>query len=124
MSHNKIIGNYGEDLAVNFLKKKGYKIIGRNVQMRHKELDIIAKIKDIVVFVEVKTNTSKHILAEDNMTKRKIKNLKTAISDYIHRNNLSTKIIRLDLISIDIVQDQNITNIKHFLASFLQILNL
>ncbi len=114
MSHNKIIGNYGEDLAVNFLKKKGYKIIGRNVQMRHKELDIIAKIKDIVVFVEVKTNTSKHILAEDNMTKRKIKNLKTAISDYIHRNNLSTKIIRLDLISIDIVQDQNITNIKHF----------
>ena len=48
----------GEDLASNFLLKKGYKILERNFRKGYGEIDIIAVYKNILVFVEVKTRTS------------------------------------------------------------------
>jgi len=54
----KELGKKGEDLAVRFLKKKGYQIIDRNYACKMGEMDIIAKEKDTLVFVEVKTRTS------------------------------------------------------------------
>lgn len=59
------IGKKGEDIAVEYLKKKGYKILERNYRKQYAEIDIIAlqqvqgKAKDtVLVFVEVKTRTS------------------------------------------------------------------
>lgn len=51
-------GKQGEDLAVQFLKQKGYKILERNFHKRYAEIDIIAIDGDTLVFVEVKTRTS------------------------------------------------------------------
>lgn len=60
MITKKDIGNFGEKACTRFLRKKGFKIIGRNVRMGHLEIDIIASDKTHVVFVEVKTrNTDK-----------------------------------------------------------------
>ena len=53
-------GEQGEALAVRHLKKAGYKIIETNYRTRLGEIDIIAKDKDTIVFVEVKTRTSVH----------------------------------------------------------------
>jgi putative endonuclease len=55
---NKIVGNRGETLAVEHLQMKGYKILGRNYASKWGEIDIVAKDKDIVVFVEVKTKST------------------------------------------------------------------
>ncbi len=57
-TEKKELGKKGEDLAVRFLKKKGYQIIERNYVCKMGEMDIIAREKDILVFVEVKTRTS------------------------------------------------------------------
>lgn len=51
-------GKQGEDLAVQFLKQKGYKILERNFHKRYAEIDIVAIDGDTLVFVEVKTRTS------------------------------------------------------------------
>ena len=51
------VGRDGEDLAVSFLKKKGYKIIERNFRTSFGEIDIIAKDGEVIVFTEVKTRT-------------------------------------------------------------------
>ena len=49
------VGVWGEALAVRFLKKKKYKIIGKRVRVgKHDEIDIIARDGKILVFVEVK----------------------------------------------------------------------
>ena len=55
---NKETGNRGESLAAEYLQIKGYKILGRNYRSKWGEVDIVAKDKDIIVFVEVKTKTT------------------------------------------------------------------
>ena len=52
------LGNKGEELAVNFLRKKGYKIKVCNYKTRLGEIDIIAGDSDTLVFIEVKTRES------------------------------------------------------------------
>ncbi len=54
----KDLGRKGEELALRFLKRHGYKIIERNYVCKMGEMDIIAQEKDTLVFVEVKTRTS------------------------------------------------------------------
>ncbi len=51
---NKVKGTAGEISAVNFLKKKGYKILDVNYKTKFGEIDIIAQDGKIIVFVEVK----------------------------------------------------------------------
>ena len=58
MIDKKELGKKGEELALLFLKKRGYRVIGRNYVCKMGEMDIIAKEKDTLVFVEVKTRTS------------------------------------------------------------------
>ena len=61
MMTKRDIGDFGEKVCVKFLRKSGYKIVGRNVRMGHLEIDIIASDKTHIVFVEVKTrNTEKN----------------------------------------------------------------
>ena len=52
------LGQKGEELAVAFLKQRGYSIIQRNFKTSLGEIDIIAKDKETLVFVEVKTRES------------------------------------------------------------------
>jgi len=54
----KELGRKGEEKALRFLKKRGYRIIERNYVCKMGEMDIIAKEKDTLVFIEVKTRTS------------------------------------------------------------------
>ncbi len=48
----------GEDLATDFLRKQGYKILERNFRKGYGEIDIIALDHGVLVFIEVKTKTS------------------------------------------------------------------
>ena len=52
---NKVVGNFGEDLAITFLKNQGYTIIEKNFYCPLGEIDIIAKDGLYLVFIEVKT---------------------------------------------------------------------
>jgi putative endonuclease len=54
----KELGKKGEEVALRFLKRKGYRIIETNYVCKLGEMDLIAKEKDTLVFIEVKTRTS------------------------------------------------------------------
>lgn len=54
----KELGRKGEEAALRFLKKNGYRIIEKNYVCKLGEIDIIAKEKDTLSFIEVKTRTS------------------------------------------------------------------
>ena len=51
------IGRLGERYAAKFLKKNKYKVFAKNVHMSHNEIDIIAKNREYIIFVEVKTRS-------------------------------------------------------------------
>ena len=53
-SDKKLLGAFGEDAACRYLKRQGYKIEGRNYACRLGEVDIIARDRKYIVFVEVK----------------------------------------------------------------------
>jgi len=57
-SQKKELGKKGEDLALRYLKKNGYRIFERNYVCKLGEVDIIAREKDTLAFIEVKTRTS------------------------------------------------------------------
>lgn len=58
ITEKRRFGNAGEDLAVEYLTKKGYSLLGRNVQLSHHEVDIVMRDGNWLVFVEVKTRRS------------------------------------------------------------------
>ena len=58
MTHErKKLGSHGEDLAVEFLKRQGYRILQRNFKLKFGEIDIVAQEGDTVCFIEVRTKT-------------------------------------------------------------------
>ena len=115
MKNNQKIGSLGENIAKKFLEDKGYKIIDMNVKMSYKELDLIAKHKGKIIFVEVKTRTSSFLGSADGaMSSKKIKNLKKAMGMYVSYKQLDPENVRLDLIAIDMNFGEKNTNIKHY----------
>jgi putative endonuclease len=56
-TEKRIIGDFGEDAAVKYLKRKHYKILDRNTTLGKLELDIVAKTRTDIVFIEVKTRS-------------------------------------------------------------------
>ncbi len=97
--HNKI-GIKGEDIAIEYLKKNGYTIIEKNWRSGHKEIDIIARKDDTIIFVEVKTRTSETFSSpEFTIGKRKIKLLISAANAYLLMKGINNE-CRFDIITV------------------------
>jgi putative endonuclease len=100
MENKTDFGRHGEDLAVEFLLKEGYEILERNWYFRHNEVDIVARDKDTLVVIEVKTRSGNSYgepyTAVDH---RKQQYLIFAAERYIFANNLDVE-VRFDIISI------------------------
>ncbi len=97
--HNEL-GKKGEQLAVNFLSKKGYEIIERNYRFDKAEVDIIAKKKEILAIVEVKTRSSIDFgNPQDFVKPKQIQRLVKAVDEYVTINGLDVE-VRFDIIAI------------------------
>ena len=95
------IGKKGEDLAVNYLENLGYKIIERNFTANQGEIDIIAKDKDELVFIEVKTRTnSMYGKPIEAVNEPKQKHLISTVKYYLYSKHLENEFVRLDVIEV------------------------
>ncbi len=100
MAEHYDLGIQGEDDAVAYLIKKGYRIKLRNYRFAKAEIDIIAENDDWVVMVEVKTRTNDSFgNPEDFVSRKKQKHLIRAANHYAEAFDI-TKDIRFDIISI------------------------
>jgi putative endonuclease len=109
------LGKSGEDLAVSFLKKNGFEILERNYRFGHKEIDIIGKDKNTIVFIEVKTGRSKNFGApQERVNLKKQKSMIEVAQDYIQKNDLRDFDFRFDVVAIEFEKgNRKIEHIKN-----------
>jgi putative endonuclease len=101
------VGQRGEDLAYEFLKKKGYKLLERNFKSPLGEIDIIAREGKTLAFIEVKTRLSADFgTAKWAVGPQKQRKLSMVALEYIKRWSLSDQAARFDVIAIDFIQGQ------------------
>ena len=94
------LGSKGEDLAVTFLKKKGYRIISRNYKNYIGEIDIIAQDGKTVVFIEVKTRANDSFgLPFESVHRRKRQKLRNLALLYLKKAGEELP-VRFDVLSI------------------------
>jgi putative endonuclease len=86
----KKIGETGEKIACDYLKKNGYRIIETNYRTRFGEIDIVCRKKDTLVFFEVRSKTSLTFgIPEESITQTKSRHLAAAAYHYLqHHKNL------------------------------------
>ena len=97
----KELGKKGEELALRFLKKRGYRIIEKNYVCKMGEMDIIAREKDTLAFIEVKTRTTTEFgppqLAVNSSKQRQLS--KVALN-YLKEKKLEDVKARFDVVAI------------------------
>lgn len=100
-AHNDL-GHWGEQLAAQYLEGKGCKILFRNWQYRHRDLDIVAlkEEEDLLIIVEVKTRSNERFVdAELAVTPQKIKSIAIATNAFVKAYQVHSH-IRFDIITI------------------------
>ena len=107
-------GEFGENLAKNYLIKKGYKILSTRYKTKHGEIDIIAEYKNYLVFCEVKTRTNTNFgYPEESVNKEKLKKIAKTGYFYINEKNIN-KHFQIDVIGIQINKLKKKAKLNHY----------
>lgn len=100
--HRQILGNWGEDLAVDYLQAKGYCILERKLRTRYGEVDILARKGEVLVFVEVKTRTASTFgHPEEAVTPHKQIRLLAVAESYLANHPESGDTWQFDVVAIE-----------------------
>lgn len=111
-----LVGQLGEEMAVQFLQDRGYRIVERNFHVLKTEVDIIADKEGVIIFVEVKTRSREDYgTGSEAVTYRKQKQLIKAAMAYLK----DWSPIRFDVISILIdPRTKKALTIRHYPNAF------
>ena len=113
--HNKL-GKDGELIAFMILQRDGFTILETNWRFQKAEIDVIAKKDGFLIFIEVKTRSSKKFgRPEEAIDKKKIALYKDAAEGYLEQYPTEAE-IRFDVVSIIISKDE--TQIEHIPNAF------
>jgi len=114
-AHNEL-GLLGEQMAIDYLLKKGFKIREQNWRFQKAEVDIIAQKGSLLAIIEVKTRSTRFFGDPQEFIKeQKIKLLTMAIDHYVTFENLDVE-VRFDVIGI--VKNHSETSIIHLEDAF------
>ena len=113
----KELGNIGEQIALKYLEKNKYQIIRKNFYCRQGEIDIIAKDKKEIVFIEVKTRTNTTFgNPAEAVNKLKIKHIYKTANYFLYKVKNPDVFIRFDVIEILLINGKfNINHIKQII---------
>jgi putative endonuclease len=97
------LGRAGEDAAVDALRARGYRIVERNVRLRHGELDVVAEEAGDLVFVEVKARRSAaYGTPAEAVGPRKQRALVRLAAGYLTRRRLGERACRFDVVEVQV----------------------
>jgi putative endonuclease len=113
MAEHNELGKKGEEIAQDYLARKGFKFLAKNWRYFRDEIDIVALYMGKIVFVEVKTRTTNMFgEPEEAVSKKKQKFLVRAADAYIQQNN-RLEDARFDIVSVLLEEEKfHITHIE------------
>jgi putative endonuclease len=113
MSYHNALGQRGEAIAVQYLKREGYEILARNFRYKRAEIDLIAFHDDLVVIVEVKTRNSNYFGDPQRfVSPKKIRLMVMAADAFVCQKDWKYP-IRFDIVAVLLnSKQQQITHIK------------
>ena len=98
-------GILGEKLAGDFLKKRGYRILETNYRCPEGEIDIVARHKDYLVFIEVRTKTSREFGSpEESITSAKKERVRASAAYYQQMHDNLPPLWRIDVVAVELNQ--------------------
>ena len=116
MAQHNELGKLGEELAVEFLRKEGYRILETNWMFQKAEIDILAQKENILAVVEVKTRSSLDFgLPQDFVKPKKIQLLVKAVDAFVSERDLDIQ-VRFDIIAVH-KEDKSFV-IEHLIDAF------
>lgn len=108
------VGKFGEDLALKFMQRKGYKLIDRNYKVDEGEMDLIMEHNNVTVFIEVRTRViNDQTTAEDSIVIQKISRLEEIAENYIYTKKIYHS-CRIDAVCILLSQTFKLISINHY----------
>ncbi len=100
------LGAQGEALAARHLEAQGYRIVARNLRIERVEIDLIARRGASVVFVEVKTRSSRSAGApEEAVDARKLARLRRGAAAWLRQHGAGARAARFDVIACERAPD-------------------
>jgi len=112
--YNKRIGELGEDMALEYLKKNKYSILKRNFRVKGGEIDIIASHGKRLCFFEVKTRSSKAFgNPEDAVSYDKMRKMTRAAKTYLCYSKVEYDEIQFDVLAISLDEKDPIFHIPN-----------
>lgn len=112
-------GSYGEKIACSYLRRKSFRIVTKNYRCRLGEIDIVARKRDILVFVEVKTRLNKGFGEPfEAVTMAKQRRLRRLGEHFLLRHRLFDQVARFDIISIVIGSNGGVNELIHIENAF------
>ena len=102
MNPDAALGRRGEDIAHRYLQKSGMTVVGRNYRPgQDSEVDIIARQRDTLIFVEVKSRASAEYGNPDRaIDQEKQKHIVRAARAYVRRAGINWDQVRFDVVSV------------------------
>ena len=101
MNLKQDLGRYGEDQAASYLQDRGYEIIDRNWRSPVGEIDLVARDKDRLVFIEVKTrNGSGFGHPFEAITAKKVARMRRMVAEWCLAKQVSGLKVRLDAVAV------------------------
>ena len=117
LSHTEI-GELGEDLACDFLRSKGYRILNRNIKIHRNEIDIVATDNKIAIFIEVKSSTSLDYNAGFKVNYEKEERIRRASEIFLQRRDVEELERRYDIVEVYLTPKGKLISIKHIENAF------
>lgn len=108
------IGRLGEKLAREYLQRKGYRILEQNYRTRYAEIDLVAKKRDVLVFVEVRTKVGEQFgTPEETFNFQKLQKVRRNALAYAAHTKWN-KLYRIDAICIVLGQNHAVERLAHY----------
>ena len=101
MNLRQNLGRYGEERAAIYLQDRGYQIIDRNWHSQTGEIDLVARERDQIVFIEVKTrNGSGYGHPFEAITQEKVARMRRLAAEWCSTKQINGGQVRLDAVSV------------------------